>query len=489
MAATNTTVGLERGAIGLPEVLFQSITHMAPAVATALSIGAATGLAGGITPLAVVFALIACLFTAYSIGQLAAHLPSAGGMYTYVSRGLGSFFGWLMAWAFTLAEPLVPPALYASFGLFGAALITTITGFSADLLWLPLAVLCGLVVWWLVYRGIALSTRVGIGLGLIEIAIFVVVSALLVINAGSRNTVSVFIPADGNYLPAFRGMVFCLLAFVGFEAAAPLGEETRDPKRTIPRAVMLSAILIGIFYVFCYYAATVYFGPDKMATDFLGFNNADPWGGMAEEVLPGIGSLLVIFAIVNSSLANANSGATASTRSIFSLGRSRLLPAWLGEVHPTHRTPVNAVHAQGLLGIVLTVVLGLGFQGVSTGGPLTTYIFIGYALGLLFAGMYIAINLAAIGFFLGERRSELNPVKHLLVPVIGVLAMIPAFISVLGGITIPILDVPIPALTEPYSYVPPLVAVWMVVGAILYFVLRSRKPEAISRLGDAITDS
>jgi amino acid transporter len=489
MAAPSAATSLERNAIGLPEVLFQSITHMAPAVATALSIGAATGLAGGITPLAVVFALVACLFTAYSIGQLAAHLPSAGGMYTYVSRGLGSFAGWLMAWAFTLAEPVVPAALFASFGLFGAAFVTTLTGYSNDLLWLPLAVLCGLVVWWLTYRGVSLSTRVGIALGTIEIAIFVVVSALLVINAGARNTASVFIPADGNYLPAFRGMVFCLLAFVGFEAAAPLGEETRDPKRTIPRAVLLSCVLIGVFYVFCYYAATVFFGPDKMASDFLGFNNADPWGGMAEQVLPGIGSLLVTFAILNSSLANANSGATASTRSIFSLGRSGLLPGWLAAVHPIHRTPVNAVHAQGVLGIALAVGLGLVFKDVSTGGPLTTYIFIGYALGLLFAGMYIAINIAAIGFFLGERRVDFNPLKHLVIPLLGVLAMIPAFISVLGGITIPLLDVPIPPLTEPYSFIPPLVAIWMIAGIVLYFLLRARSPEAIGRLGDAVTDA
>src|SRR4029077_15682179 len=97
---SGTTGALERNAIGLSEVLFQSITHMAPAVATALSLGAATLFAGGNTPLAVVLALIAALFTAYSIGELARHLPSAGGMYTYVARGLGDFAGWLMAWAF-----------------------------------------------------------------------------------------------------------------------------------------------------------------------------------------------------------------------------------------------------------------------------------------------------------------------------------------------------------------------------------------------------
>ena len=489
MASQTVDTGLERNAIGLTEVLFQSITHMAPAVATALSIGAATSFAGGNTPLAVVLAMVAVLFTAYSMGELARHLPSAGGMYTYVARGLGSFAGWLLAWAFLLAEPIVPAALYASFGLFGAAFITTLTGFQNDLLWLPLAVLCGLMVWFLVYRGITISTRVGVVLGLIEIGIFLLVSLLLIVNAGSNNSVSVFVPGENGILSPLQGMVFCLLAFVGFEAAAPLAEETRDPKKTIRQAVLLSAILIGLFYVFCYYAATVYFGPDRMATEFLTFNNSDPWGGMADEVLPGIGSLLVTFAILNSSLANANAGANASTRAIFSLGRARLLPAALAEVHPTYRTPVNAVHLQGILAIVLAVALGLLFAGSALGGPLTTYIFIGYVLGLLFAGMYIAVNIAAIGYYLGEGRSEFNPFKHVIVPIIGVILLIPAFLGVVGGVTIPILNVPIPPLAEPINLVPPLVLIWMLAGIVMYFVLRSRSAETIARVGDIVSEA
>lgn len=489
MASTTAGTSLERNAIGLTEVLFQSITHMAPAVATALSIGAATAFAGGITPLAVVLAMVAALFTAYSIGELARHLPSAGGMYTYVARGLGSFAGWLMAWAFLLAEPIVPAALYASFGLFGAGFITTLTGYTHEYLWLPLAVICGLVVWLLVFRGISISTRVGVVLGLIEIGIFVVVAALLIANAGSRNTLSVFVPGEGGLLPALQGMVFCLLAFVGFEAAAPLAEETRDPKRTIRQAVILSAVLIGVFYVFCYYAATVFFGPDKMAAEFLTSNNADPWGGMANQVLPGIGSLLVTFAILNSSLANANAGANASTRAIFALGRSRILPQALAAVHPTYRTPVNAVHLQGVLGIVLAIALGVLFKDVTTGGPLTTYIFIGYAIALLFAGMYIAVNIASLGYYMGEGRAEMNVVKHVIVPIVGVILLIPAFLGVLGGLTIPILDIPLNPLPSPYHVVPPLVGLWMLAGIVLYFVLRARAASTIERVGDVMTET
>ena len=314
-AGESTEPGLERGAIGLTEVLFQSITHMAPAVATALSIGFATTFAGGITPLAVVFALIAALFTAYSVGQLARHLPSAGGMYTYVSRGLGSFFGWLMAWAFTLAEPIVPAALYASFGLFGASFITELTGFENDMLWLPLAVLCGLVVWFLVYRGISLSTRIGVVLGVIEIGIFLVVAVLLVANAETPvNTASVFIPGQRR-LPAGlpgHGVLPARVRRLRGGCATRRGDqgaEAHDPARGHPLGTP-DRPLLHLLHV----RGDRVLRPGPDASRLPRLRRRDPWSGMAEEVLPGIGGLLVTFAIINSSLANANAGAIASTR-------------------------------------------------------------------------------------------------------------------------------------------------------------------------------
>ena len=479
--------GLKRNAIGITEVLFQSITHMAPAVAVALSIGAATGFAGKLTPLAVVLAMVACLFTAYSIGQLALHLPSAGGMYTYVARGLGPFFGWLMAWAFALAEPLVAPILLASFGLFGATFLTTYLhiGEGFQYLWVVLAVGCGLLLWWLIYSGVQLSTRTGVLLGSIEIAIFAFVSVLMIIKAGDRNTVDVFIPGSQGIKPAFQGMIFCLLAFIGFEAAAPLGEEARDPKRTIPKAVIWSTLIVGAFYVLCYYAATVYFGPDKMG-GFLAFNNGDPWGGMGTEVLGTLGGILVVFAIINSSLANANSGATAATRSLFSMARGHLLPKFFAAVHPTHRTPVNAVHFQVLLAIVVAVAGGLYLANdpYPASGPLNIYVFIGTMLGLLFAGMYMAVNLAVIGFYLRERRSEFNVIKHLLIPVLGVLAMIPALLSVIGGLTIPFFDIKLDAYTTSLRFTAPIVGAWMAIGIVIFVVLWFVNRAALSRMSE-----
>lgn len=475
---------LARNAIGLTEVLFQSITHMAPAVATALSIGAATSFAGGITPLAVLFAMIAVLFTAYSMSELARHLPSAGGMYTYVSRGLGSFFGWLMAWSFALAEPLIMPILLGGFGFYGAIFLSTYLNIEFELAWIVLAVLCGLVVWFLIYRGIALSTRAGVILGAIEIGIFLLISALLIVNA-EENTLSVFVPGENGVLPAFQGMIFCLLAFIGFEAAAPLGEETAEPRRTIPQAVIWSAVLVGLFYVFNMYAATVFFGPDRMG-DFLAANDGDPWGGMATEVLGTLGGLLVIFAILNSCVANANASATAATRSLFAMGRATLISRWFAAVHPETRSPVNAVHFQAVLGIIVAVGLGLlladdPFEGAA---GLNVYVWLGTLVGLLFAGMYIAVNVACIGYFMREKRSEFNPIKHLVIPILGVIAMIPAVLAVIGGVTIPILDVELSPYENSLRWTAPVVGVWLLLGVAAYFYLRSRNPAALGRMNE-----
>ncbi|HET8777168.1 MAG TPA: APC family permease, partial [Candidatus Limnocylindria bacterium] len=421
------------------------------------------------------------LFTAFSMAELARHLPSAGGMYTYVGSGLGSFFGWMVAWGFALAEPLVMPLLLGGFGFYGAIFLSEYLNVTFDLAWVVLAILCGLLVWWLNYRGIGLSSRTGVVLGVIEIAIFLLISTLLIVNAD--NTLSVFVPGDEGVKPAFQGMIFCLLAFIGFEAAAPLGEETAEPRRTIPRAVIWSAIVVGLFYVYNYYAATVFFGPDRMG-DFLAANEGDPWGGMATEVLGTLGGLLVIFAILNSSVANANAGATAATRTLFAMGRASLLPRFFAAVHPETRAPVNAVHFQAISALIIAVVLGFILTSDPFPVGLNVYVFLGTMLGLLFAGIYILVNLACIGYYWRERRDEFNWLKHFIVPIIGVIAMIPALLAVIGGVTIPIIDVTLDPYGNYLSLTAPIVGIWVVIGIVVYFVLRSQNPAALRRVND-----
>jgi amino acid transporter len=105
-------------------------------------------------------------------------------------------------------------------------------------------------------------------------------------------------------------------------------------------------------------------------------------------------------------------------------------------------------------------------------------------LGLIFVFIYICVNLACIGYFWRERRDEFNVIKHAIVPVLGVVAMIPAGLAVIGGLTIPILDVELPAYESALRFTAPIVGVWMLIGIGLYFVLRTRNPAALERMGD-----
>jgi amino acid transporter len=116
------------------------------------------------------------------------------------------------------------------------------------------------LVFYLTYWGIRLSTNAGIALGIFEIVAFLALGLYMIFAAGGENTLQVFNPAnslEGTWSGVFKGMVFSILAFIGFEAAAPLGEEARNPRRTIPRVVLASALVIGLFYLVCSYASVM----------------------------------------------------------------------------------------------------------------------------------------------------------------------------------------------------------------------------------------
>jgi amino acid transporter len=482
MTAVAQPNDLRPNAIGLPEVLFQSITHMAPGAAVAFSILVATIYAGGSTPLSVVIALVACMFVAVSIGQLAKHLPSAGGLYTYNAHGLGTGVGFLVAWAFMLAEPLVAPLSFLVFGNVVSGTLNSYWG-TPTWLWAPACVLAAAGVWFITYRGIKISTETALILGSFEIVVFFAIAVTLIISAGGRNTLDVFSPNNNNAHglgSVFPGMIYAILAFGGFESAAPLGEEARNPGKTIPRAVILSCLLIGLFYVFCYYAATVYFGPDKMASGFFGSNNGDPWTGMAKDVW-GIGWILVFLAILNSAFANGIAGANAATRVGFSLGRIRALPAIMSAIHPEHRSPTTAVHAQFILSVVLMLYLGF-----VTGGPLQAFSLLGTIITICFMAIYILTNLSSLSYYWRERHDEFNWLIHFVIPIVGSLIFVPALIASFG---IDFLSLGIGALVAPSNLAPIVIVVWMLVGVALLVYFSRRHPERIAQTTGTYTET
>jgi amino acid transporter len=464
---------LREGSIGLPQVLFQSVTHMAPAAAVAFSILASVFWAGQALPLAVLFALIACALVANSIGQLAKHMPSAGGLYTYVSRALGPHAGFFTGWIFLLFEPLVAPLLFLIFAWAADDVIKNEANFDG-MSWGWWVIIAALIVFTLTYRDVRLSTGAGVVLGAFEIAVFLALAIwMLISNAGSLD-LEAFNPANKNpdvssdFSGIFKGMIFGILAFIGFEAAAPLGEEAKRPRWTIPRAVVGSAFLIGIFYVLCSYAWVYGAGFDNFLTQAT--ENPDPWRALGKVFWHG-GWVLVFFAIINSAIANANAGVNAATRVLYAMARNGAMPAALARTHPVHKTPHVAIIFNVVGGVVIALLLGWKW------GPLLAFATIATAITVVVILIYIAVCLGSILYYYRERRSEFNPFLHLVFPLLGATAFaFPLYYQ--------FKDWP----DNPLGYGNWIAIAWMALGLIVLFVLSATRPQALENADRIFVD-
>ncbi|MFH7334749.1 APC family permease [Streptomyces sp. KHY 26] len=467
-----TTRILRPDAIGLREVLFQSITAMAPAAAVAASIPSGAAFAGGSLPLAVLVALVACLFTASCVAELARELPAAGSVATYAARGLHPAVGFLVGWGYVFVETLVPPLLLLQLGFTVAGTLhDEWPSYPADLWW-PYSLAGAAVIAIAGYLGVRASARFGTVLGAFEVLVFLVFAALLITKAGGANTLSVFgtshtAAGHGGVGGVFAGSVYTVLAFAGFEAAAPLAEETREPRRTMYRAVLGAALGIGLFYVVTTYAMTVYFGPDRFAG--FGASGRASWEGVARTSF-GLLWVLLFLAVVNSTIANANACANVSTRTAFALARIRVLPRVLATLHPRHRSPVAGIAVQTVVAVAAVLGLGLSY------GPETAFLLLATVIVTVVIGVYIVVNLACAGYFLRVGGSAFRPIRHLLVPVLGIVAFVPALLTSAG---LPVFDF-VTELAAPVSYAGPVVGAWMAAGAVVLLVLTRRHPGRIA---------
>ncbi len=452
---------------------------MAPGAAIAASIPAGVAFAGGALPLSVVFALVACLLCAWCIGLLSREMPAAGSLATYAARGIHPAAGFLVAWGYVLVGWLIPPLVLLQLGFTTAATINSeFHGYPASLWW-PWSILGALIVLAAGYYGVRTSARLGTILGLFEIGVFLVLAVFLVVHAGSHNTMSVF---GTRYTPSgFRGItgviggsVFTLLAFGGFEGAAPLAEETRNPRRTIQRAVLLATLLIGVLYVFTTYAADVAFGPKGFASFTTGTTSAS-WVGLARS-LYGIFWFFVFLAIVNSTIANANAGINVSSRTSYAMGRIGAFPRFFELVSPRHRSPVNSILVAFVITLAVTLGLGFGYT------PSVAFAMVGTGIVIVLIAIYIMMNAACLGFFArraGGLSRGFNWLSHLIIPVLGIAAFVPAWLTAAG---IKVFSFVAP-LAPPYSYMGPGVAGWMVVGLIYLIYLYNRDPRRVTEVG------
>ena len=470
--AEGTAPSLARNAINLPAVVFQSVATMGPGVGLAYSIGVGALFAGGAEPLSVILALAACLFVAIAIGQLAKHMPSAGGPATYTARGLHPSVGFVVAWAYSFLYFLATAFLLLLVGYLFAGVAQSEFGWNYTASWIAATTVSGIGVFFLNYTGIRVNTAAGLIFGIFEMVIFAALSIFLIVKAGSHNTLAVLgtkyatVKGFRGLSGVFAGSVYAILAFIGFDAAAPLGEEARDPRRTIKYAVVGSALLVGVYYLFATYAAAVFFGPEKFGA-FPGYNDSNPWVALARSAW-GIGWVLVFITLLNSAQANTNGVANAATRVLWSMGRNGILPKAFASVSPKHRSPSVATLFTFVGGLALALVLGVKYT------PTMAYAMLGTMIVGLVIPVYMLLCLASIVYYLREQRREFNVLTHLILPVLGIAVFVPPLLAGLGVTALGFSW--IAPLAYPLNLATWVVVIWYALGIVLAGYFMARQP-------------
>jgi amino acid transporter len=446
---------LERS-IGLGRVLFQSVAAMGPGASVALGLGLIILYSTKAAPLAMLLGAVAALCIATAVGQLATRMPSAGGFSAYAARTFGTGPGFLVGWLYAILYLLLAALSSLNFSIIGRDFCTTYLHFTPPS-WLlgVLVVGAALAATW---RGVRASTGVTMVLGIAEVAILLLVSILLMIHAGAANTLSVFSPSNasggGSGLRSlFLGVVFALAAVAAFDAAVPMAEEARNPRRTVPRAVVYSALLIGLFYVLATYTAVVAWGPDKLQ-GYL--ESPNPWREMAHQ-LGGFFSFLVVLALLNSVVAGTQAGFNGTTRVLYAMSRTGMFPRALARLHPRYRSPYVAAAVTTVLALAGMAITSVLFDGAFGG-----FIFFLTVSSIIFIALYIVMAVTCWVFFLTRRREELNVWLHLAVPLLGVVVLVPA------------LYYSVKDLTSPASWAVPAVVVWFALGLVVLVLLKVR---------------
>ena len=466
---------LRANSLGLVGVTMQAITHIAPAIAALFFTQFIVSLAGITAPLAYVVGVVVVLMLGNTLVQFAKHLPSAGGYYTYVSRALSPRAGFITSWMYVLYSPLSGGPIYGFFGFILAGQLKAHYGIDAPWLWWACILVGAPLVAFLQYRGIRISARTVLILGAAEMAIVLALAITGFANPGPGGvTLGVFNFGNKLALSGFAlAVVLSVQGLTGWEAAAPLAEETRDPKRNVPRSVVISIILLGCFLVFTFWGVISGFGP--RAVNSL----------INSPVLPGLALAdrhwssvwwLVMAAFLSSTVAVCIATANVGTRMWYGMGRSGSFPKAFARVHPVHKTPVTAIFAQLCLALGSGLIFGAWF-----GADVSFFFVDGLILVLGVGFVYVIANIAVIRYYLTERRAEFNVLKHIVFPVVSTAVLVYAVLVSFQ----PVCTTTCPA--SPYNWAPVVDGGWLVLGLLVLVWYRSQgREDWIRNAGNAL---
>lgn len=387
----------------LPSLVIFGLAYLTPLIVLGI-FGVIASQTGGASASAYLIALVAMLFTANSYGRMAAAYPVAGSAYTYVRKTIDGRVGFLVGWATMLDYLFLPMVIWLIGGSYLQAQFPQVPMPVWILGFIVLTTALNIV-------GIKVADRVNLVLmtfQILIIAFFVALSLADVLrNNGASGLVdaSPFTGIDASLVDIAGGAAIAAYSFLGFDAVTTLTEETIEPRRTVPKAIMLIALIGGgIFVLVAYAVQLVHPGGIFENSDAAGFEIAQRIGG-------NLFGAVFLAALVIAQFTSGIAAQAAGSRLLYAMGRDGVLPrSFFGRLNPRWRTPVFSILAIAAVGLIAI------FMDVATS---TSFINFGAFIA------FIMVNVSVIVYWARARKAgrKLNPVFYLVCPAIGVVVI------------------------------------------------------------------
>ena len=450
-APASASTGLRPNILSPLETLAQSISTIAPTASPTMTVPLVFALAGNGTWLAYLFATCAMLLMALCISRFARYTSCSGSLYTYATSSLPPAISGIAGWALLLAYIATGASVTGGFINYTNVYMLAIFGRPAPTV--LLTIVCVGISTAIAYRDVQISARLMLWIEATSVSLITIVLAILL----WRNGLHIDHPQlhlQGVTSSGVRlGVVLAIFSFVGFESATTLGAEARNPLRTIPRAVIQSAIFCGLFFILCAYLETL--GMARAHQD-LGTSTA-PLRILSDLAgVPLLGPLIDFGALV-SMFACTLACITAAARVLMRMAHNGLAHSRLGTAHKTNATPGSAVLLTGLFTVLPVAVLTL--RGVSG-----TDVY-GWMGSLAVYGFLTTYGLAAIALPVYLKRNHHLTTGTLLLSIAGTVATLLA----IAGTLYPVPD-------RPYNWLPYVYLAYILCGMAWYAISTRNRP-------------
>lgn len=458
---------LKKDAIGLGGILFAALAGAAPISAMMFNTPFAAQSAGPTVPLVYLVATVGLVLLSVGMVDFARRFSAAGGFYSFISHGLGRTWGFASGWMMMIGYMMFEAALVAVFGVFFSNQIVAWGG--PEVPWWIMAAVAIFAGWIVSLRGIHFSTNVLGFLMIIEVVALGLLALVIFLKGGvSGHSLTPFNPfkAEGGFGGFGFALTIGVWSWIGFEASANYAEESRDPRKNVPRALYLSVILLGLFYVFVTYSATIGYGVAN-AVDGFGGHPDDAYFVLADQ-FAGWTKLPMEITILTGSFACGLAFHNAMVRYFYAMGREGVLPRIFGRTSKGTQSPHMAIHGQS----TLTTILLLAFLAAGTSG-LDMYYYLAQIGTYGFMVVFVLCNLAVIRYFLFTERESFNPLKHLVAPVLSSAVFVIAIYEFIVTA----------APDTPYVWFPYLVLGLFAAGMVFALYLRASAPDRFEVMG------